>query len=113
MKNLTLNIMIFSLCILLSSCSEKEDNKLIGQIVGSVAGAYLGSKLGDGTVGNLTTVLGGTVGFLIGGKIVDILDSEEQSDLNNAINETLTVNPNNVSNKWDCHRFVTQNLSLS
>ena len=42
MKNLTLNIMIFSLCILLSSCSEKEDNKLIGQIVGSVAGAYLG-----------------------------------------------------------------------
>ena len=112
MKNLTLNLMIFSLCILLSSCSEKEDNKLIGQIVGSVAGAYLGSKLGDGTLGNLTTVLGGTMGFLIGGKIVDILDSEEQSDLNNAINETLTVNPNNVSNKWNSKKNLDTNAEI-
>ena len=76
MQHMTLKVLIFSLCILSISCSEKEDNKLLGQIIGSVAGAYLGSKVGDGMVGNLTTVLGGTVGFLIGGKIVDILDSE-------------------------------------
>ena len=109
MKNLILKVLVFTLCILSSSCSEKEDNKLLGQIIGSVAGAYLGSKVGDGMVGNLTTVLGGTVGFLIDGKIVDILDSEEQSDLNNAINQTLTKNPDNVSNKWKSQKNIDTN----
>ena len=52
MKHLTLKVLIFFLCILSISCSEKEDNKLLGQIIGSVAGAYLGSKVGDGMVGN-------------------------------------------------------------
>ena len=112
MKNLTLMILVFSLCILSSSCSQKEDNKLLGQIIGSVAGAYLGSKVGDGMVGNLTTVLGGTVGFLIGGKIVDILDSEEQSDLNNSINQTLTKNPDNVSNKWNSQKNIDTNAEI-
>ena len=112
MNHMTLKVLIFSLCILLISCSEKEDNKLLGQIIGSVAGAYLGSKVGDGMVGNLTTVLGGTVGFLIGGKIVDILDSEEQSDLNNAINQTLTKNPDNVSNKWKSQKNIDTNAEI-
>ena len=112
MKHLTLKVLIFSLCVLSISCSEKEDNKLLGQIIGSVAGAYLGSKVGDGMVGNLTTVLGGTVGFLIGGKIVDILDSEEQSDLNNAINQTLTKNPDNVSNKWKSQKNIDTNAEI-
>ena len=109
---MTLKVLIFSLCILLISCSEKEDNKLLGQIIGSVAGAYLGSKVGDGMVGNLTTVLGGTVGFLIGGKIVDILDSEEQSNLNNAINQTLTQNPDNVSNKWKSQKNIDTSAEI-
>ena len=112
MKHVTLKVLIFSLCILSISCSEKEDNKLLGQIIGSVAGAYLGSKVGDGMVGNLTTVLGGTVGFLIGGKIADILDSEEQSDLNNAINQTLTKNPDNVSNKWKSQKNIDTNAEI-
>ena len=112
MKHMTLKVLIFSLCILSISCSEKEDNKLLGQIIGSVAGAYLGSKVGDGMVGNLTTVLGGTVGFLIGGKIADILDSEEQSDLNNAINQTLTKNPDNVSNKWKSQKNIDTNAEI-
>ncbi|MAZ46342.1 MAG: hypothetical protein CMM98_02035 [Rickettsiales bacterium] len=112
MKNLILKIFTFSLFILSSSCAEKEDNKLLGQIIGSVAGAYLGSKLGDGTVGNLTTVLGGTVGFLIGGKIVDILDPEEQSELNNAVSQTLTKNPDNVSRKWNSQKNLDTNAEI-
>ncbi len=112
MKSLTLNVLIFSLLIASSSCTEKEDNKLLGQIIGSVAGAYLGSKVGDGMVGNLTTVLGGTVGFLIGGKIVDILDSEEQSELNNAINQTLTENLDNVSSRWDSQKSEDTNAEI-
>jgi surface antigen len=113
MKNLSLKILIFSLLILTNSCAEKEDNKLLGQIIGSVAGAYLGSKVGDGIAGNLTTVLGGTVGFLIGGKIVDILDSEEQSELNNLVNQTLTETPDNVSNKWNSQKNIDTNAEIT
>ena len=113
MKNLSFKILIFSLLISLNSCAEKEDNKLLGQIIGSVAGAYLGSKVGDGMVGNLTTVLGGTVGFLIGGKIVDILDSEEQSELNNLVNQTLTETPDNVSNKWNSQKNIDTNAEIT
>ena len=113
MKNLSYKILVFSLSILSSSCAEKEDNKLLGQIIGSVAGAYLGSKVGDGMVGNLTTVLGGTVGFLIGGKIVDVLDSEEQLELNNAVNQTLTENPDNVSKKWNSQKNVETNAEIT
>ena len=112
MKNFTYKILAFSFLTLSSSCAEKEDNKLLGQIIGSAAGAYLGSKVGDGIVGNLTTVLGGTVGFLIGGKIVNILDSEEQSELNNAINQTLTKNPDNLSNKWNSQKNVDTNAEI-
>jgi len=112
MKNFTYKILAFSFLTISSSCAEKEDNKLLGQIIGSAAGAYLGSKVGDGMVGNLTTVLGGTVGFLIGGKIVDILDSEEQSQLNNAINQTLTKNPDNLSNKWNSQKNLDTNAEI-
>jgi len=112
MNSLTFKILFFSFLTLSSSCAEKQDNKLLGQIIGSVAGAYLGSKVGDGMVGNLTTVLGGTVGFLIGGKIVDILDSEEQSQLNNAINQTLTKNPDNLSNKWNSQKNLDTNAEI-
>ena len=113
MTNLSYKILVLSLSILLSSCAEKEDNKLLGQIIGSVAGAYLGSKVGDGMAGNLTTVLGGTLGFLIGGKIVDILDSEEQLELNNAVNQTLTENPDNVSKKWNSQKNVDTNAEIT
>ena len=113
MTNLSYKILVLSLSILLSSCAEKEDNKLLGQIIGSVAGAYLGSKVGDGMAGNLTTVLGGTLGFFIGGKIVDILDSEEQLELNNAVNQTLTENPDNVSKKWNSQKNVDTNAEIT
>jgi len=111
-KSLTSKTLTLSFLIATSSCTEKEDNILLGQIVGSVAGAYLGSKVGDGIAGNLTTVLGGTVGFLIGGKIADILDSEEQSELNNTINHTLTENPDNVSNKWNSQKSEHTNAEI-
>ena len=77
-----------------------------------MAGAYLGSKVGDGMVGNLTTVLGGTVGFLLGGKIVDILDSDEQLELNNAVNKTLTENSDNEANKWSSQKNLDTNAEI-
>ncbi len=100
MKRLSKILVIFVPIFFMASCSNKEDNKLLGQIVGSVAGAYLGSKVGSGIGKNLTTVLGGTVGFLIGGKLAEILDSDEQEELNNVINSSLSENNNNVPKQW-------------
>ncbi len=52
------------------------------------------------------------VGFLIGGKIVDILDPEEQSELNNAVSQTLTKNPDNVSRKWNSQKNLDTNAEI-
>ena len=48
-----------------------------------------------------------------GGKIVDILDSEEQLELNNAVNQTLTENPDNVSKKWNSQKNVDTNAEIT
>lgn len=93
-------ILIFCTLFSISSCSNKEDNKLLGKLIGSAAGAYLGSKVGSGITNNLSIVIGGTVGLLIGGRIVEMLDNEEKSDLNDTINQSLTENSDNVSKNW-------------
>ena len=93
-------ILIFCTLFLISSCSNKEDSKLLGKLIGSAAGAYLGSKIGSGITNNLSIVIGGTVGLLIGGKIVEMLDNEEKSELNDTINQSLSENPDNVSKNW-------------
>ena len=78
--------------MLIQSCTNKEDNKLFGQILGSATGAYLGSKFGSGVGKDLSIILGGAVGFLIGGKIAEMLDKEEQQDLNDTISGSLENN---------------------
>ena len=93
-------ILIFCSLFLISSCSNKEDSKLLGKLIGSAAGAYLGSKIGSGITNNLSIVIGGTVGLLIGGGIIEMLDNEEKSELNDTINQSLSENPNNVSKNW-------------
>jgi len=93
-------ILIFGTLFLISSCSNKEDSKLLGKLIGSAAGAYLGSKIGSGITNNLSIVIRGTVGLLVGGKIVEMLDNEEKSELNDTINQSLNENPDNVSKNW-------------
>ena len=87
--------------MLIQSCTNKEDNKLFGQILGSAAGAYLGSKFGSGVGKDLSIILGGAVGFLIGGKIAEILDKEEQQDLNNTISGSLENNEDYEVEEWE------------
>ena len=74
MKNF--RVFLLSLCLIISSCANKEDNKLFGQILGSATGAYLGSKFGSGVGKDFSMIIGGAVGFLVGGKIADLLDEE-------------------------------------
>ena len=98
MRNSKIIILIFFLII--SSCANKEDNKLFGQILGSAAGAYLGSKFGSGVGKDLSMIFGGAVGFLIGGKIAEILDDEEEQDFNETISKSLNENKDLEVEEW-------------
>ena len=77
------------MCFFIFSCANKEDNKSIGQILGSAAGAYLGSKFGSGVGRDFSMIFGGAVGYLIGGKIAEILDNDEKKDFNETISNSL------------------------
>ena len=97
MRNSKIIILIF---LIISSCANKEDNKLFGQILGSAAGAYLGSKFGSGVGKDLSMIFGGAVGFLIGGKIAEILDDEEEQDFNETISKSLNENKDLEVEEW-------------
>ena len=100
------NYKIFSLilCFFIFSCANKEDNKLFGQILGSAAGAYLGSKFGSGVTRDLSTIFGGAVGFLIGGKIAEILDDDEKKDFNETISNSLEGNKDLEVEEWQSNK---------
>ncbi|MBD23361.1 MAG: hypothetical protein CL572_06870 [Alphaproteobacteria bacterium] len=102
MKNY--KIIVLAFCIVINSCANKEDNKLLGQILGSAAGAYLGSKFGSGVGKDLSIILGGAVGFLVGSKIAELLDKDEQKDLNKTISDSLNNNKNNEVEEWTSNK---------
>ena len=56
--------------LFLSSCENTKDQKILGQIVGAAVGGYLGSKVGSGVTKNISIILGGAAGYILGGKIV-------------------------------------------
>ena len=92
------------MCFFIFSCANKEDNKLFGQILGSAAGAYLGSKFGSGVTKDLSTIFGGAVGFLIGGKIAEILDDDEKKDFNETISNSLEDNKDLEVEEWQSNK---------
>ena len=92
------------MCFFIFSCANKEDNKLFGQILGSAAGAYLGSKFGSGVTRDLSTIFGGAVGFLIGGKIAEILDDDEKKDFNETISNSLEDNKDLEVEEWQSNK---------
>ena len=92
------------MCFFIFSCANKEDNKLFGQILGSATGAYLGSKFGSGVTRDLSTIFGGAVGFLIGGKIAEILDDDEKKDFNETISNSLEDNKDLEVEEWQSNK---------
>ncbi len=99
MKN-SINYILIFLLFLIFSC-EKKDNKIIGQIVGAAVGGYLGSKVGTGVSKDIATILGGAAGYILGGKIVQILSEDEKNEFNSVIEESLDNNPDNTPEPWN------------
>ncbi len=83
-----------------SSCTTHEDNKFLGQVIGSAVGAYVGSKFGSGTGKTISMILGSAAGFLIAGKLVNILNENDREDFSNKVQDTLEENADNTSRKW-------------
>lgn len=96
----TLKIYMFSLILLIVSCESSNDKKVIGQIIGAAVGGYVGSKIGSGVTRDLSVILGGAAGYILGGKIIEILSKKEQEEFNNVIENSLNFTPDNSSEYW-------------
>ena len=94
-------LQIIFFCLLLSSCSNSDDNKKLSQLIGSGVGAIIGSELGSGTGKQIFTILGAAGGYLIGGQIADILNDRDRIALNKEINNSLENGFTNQDYNWE------------
>ena len=93
-------ILIFSLIFLIVSCENTSDKKVFGQIIGAAVGGYVGSKIGSGAAKDISVILGGAAGYILGGKIAEILSKKEREEFNNVIENSLNFSPDNASESW-------------
>ena len=89
------------LILFITACENNKDKKLLGQIIGTALGGYLGSKVGSGVTQDLSIILGGAAGYILGGKIIEILNQEEKNDFNNVIEDSLNYNSDNSIREWE------------
>ena len=71
-------ILIIFLALIIYSCENSNDKKVFGQIIGAAVGGYVGSKVGSGATKDISVILGGAAGYILGGKIVEILSKKER-----------------------------------
>ena len=100
---------IFCLIFFIVSCENTNDKKVFGQIIGAAVGGYVGSKIGSGATKDISVILGGAAGYILGGKIVEILSKKEKEEFNNVIENSLNYTPDNSSESWQSDE--NQNLS--
>ena len=82
------------------SCENTSDKKVFGQIIGAAVGGYVGSKIGSGAAKDISVILGGAAGYILGGKIAEILSKKERDEFNNVIENSLNFSPDNASESW-------------
>ena len=99
-----IGLLIISSFIFLSACENTKDNKLFGQLIGAAVGGYVGSKVGSGISKDIAVIVGGATGYILGGKLIEILEAEDREEFNNIIEESLNNNPNNSSASWNSSR---------
>ena len=102
-------ILIFSLIFLIVSCENTNDKKVFGQIIGAAVGGYVGSKIGSGATKDISVILGGAAGYILGGKIVEVLSKKEREEFNNVIESSLNFTPDNTSESWQSNE--NQNIT--
>ena len=91
----------FIIFLLVSACSNSDENKKLSQLIGSGIGAIIGSELGSGTGKQIYTILGAAGGYLIGGQIANILNDQDRVELNKKINNSLENGFANQDYNWE------------
>ena len=102
-------ILIFSSIFLIVSCENTNDKKVFGQIIGAAVGGYVGSKIGSGATKDISVILGGAAGYILGGKIIEILSKKEREEFNNVIENSLNFSPDNTTESWQSNE--NQNIT--
>ena len=102
-------ILIFSFIFFIVSCENTSDKKVFGQIIGAAVGGYVGSKIGSGATKDISVILGGAAGYILGVKILEILSKEEREEFNNVIENSLNFTPDNASQSWQSNE--NQNIT--
>ena len=100
---------MFSFICLIVSCENTRDKKVFGQIIGAAVGGYGGSKIGSGAPKEISVILGGAAGYILGGKIVEILSKKEREEFNNVIENSLNFSPDNARESWQSNE--NQNIT--
>ena len=77
-----LYIVIVSLLLILGtiSCENTKDKKIFGQLIGAAVGGYVGSKIGSGVSQDIAVIIGSATGYILGGKIVELLEAEDREE---------------------------------
>ena len=57
----------------------------------------------------ISVILGGAAGYILGGKIVEILSKKEREEFNNVIENSLNFTPDNASESWQSNE--NQNIT--
>tara|TARA_Y100000813_G_C24098076_1_gene321578 strand:+ start:493 stop:960 length:468 start_codon:yes stop_codon:yes gene_type:complete len=100
-----MNIKIFYKFIIfcvISSCSTREDNEILGKMIGTAVGAVVGSKLGDGqNTRAIYSIIGAASGYLIGKEVGRLLSNREIDDLNNNIIDSLNKSEDGKTTLWE------------
>ena len=93
-------ILIIFLALIIYSCENSNDKKVFGQIIGAAVGGYVGSKVGSGVTKDISVILGSAAGYILGGKIIEILSKKERDEFNNVIENSLNFSPDNSIDSW-------------
>ena len=96
-----IKIFFIALFFFILSCENSNDKKVIGQLIGAAVGGYVGSKIGSGVSKDIAVILGGATGYILGGKIIEILNESDKEEFNNVIEKSLNYNPDNSPESWN------------
>ena len=94
--NNKLKILIFSLTIILSSCSMNDiDKSSIMKTTSTAVGGYFGYELSDGDL--LSTTIGSTFGAFVGTYLSDFINQDDYYFFKQESLRVLEINDNNSS----------------
>ena len=106
-----INKLTILILLILGSCSYSTiDKQKIAEISSSSAGGYLGYQWSDGDI--VTTVIGSSVGLLLGGYIGDYLAKNDYYYYKTSLIETLESNQIGSTGYWKNYKSGNEGVIL-